>query len=219
MFNRYTFIKNKEFTDDDPQWKPIYNAAPTFKLPVIHLEGEYTNFYWGLMLKWANNKVISSKLYNITVKDLMEKPRLKKAFESQRCIVPADGFYIWRKVGKKTQIPYYCYGIGNFGIAALWESSEDIDNNTLNCFQTLVHHAEINNFKCEAPCVLRTDQFQQWLDIDADTQKLLAGIRENNDLKFSIHTVNPAISNININSPSLIKPCTPADQYGNYTLF
>ena len=37
-----------------------------------------------------------------------EKPAFRAAMRSRRCLIPADGFFEWRKEGKQKRPMYFC---------------------------------------------------------------------------------------------------------------
>jgi putative SOS response-associated peptidase YedK len=113
MIERYSITTSakdirERFSVDVPDYyKPHYNAAPTQLLPVITTGSKGISlFYWGLPPDWAKNKSVSEKVINLKAESLREKPSLRKAMLKKRCIIPADGFYAWKKIGKKTMVPY-----------------------------------------------------------------------------------------------------------------
>ena len=86
-----------------------FNAHPTQKLPVIK---SYTNgralesYEWGLMPSWSKKLKNFSPLINARLETIMDKVTFKDLIQAARCVVPADGYYEWkREVKKKT--PYY----------------------------------------------------------------------------------------------------------------
>jgi putative SOS response-associated peptidase YedK len=87
-----------------------YNIAPTQNVLAIrrHPEtGERTlgALRWGLIPKWAKDEKIAYKTINARVETVDTAPSYRQAFKKRRCLIPADGFYEWRKVlGGK--IPY-----------------------------------------------------------------------------------------------------------------
>ena len=86
-----------------------YNAHPTQKLPIIK---SYTNgkalelCEWGLVPGWSKKLDKFSPLINARKETLMEKITFKNLIQTSRCIVPADGYYEWKREDKN-KIPYY----------------------------------------------------------------------------------------------------------------
>ena len=77
---------------------------------------------WGLIPSWADDPKIGSRMINARGETVAEKPSFRKAFRSRRCLIPADGFYEWKKEGSKKQ-PYRVHrpDEGPFAFAGLWE--------------------------------------------------------------------------------------------------
>ena len=86
-----------------------YNAHPSQKLPIIK---SYTNgkalelCEWGLVPNWSKKLDKFSPLINARKETLMEKVTFKNLIQTSRCIVPADGYYEWKREDK-TKTPYY----------------------------------------------------------------------------------------------------------------
>ncbi|MEQ9413409.1 MAG: SOS response-associated peptidase family protein, partial [Cyclobacteriaceae bacterium] len=114
MFDRYSIAATPQqltdhFSVDVPShYKKYYNAGPTHLLPVItHDNSEGVSFfYWGAIPQWIKDKNISEKLINIRSETIKDKPALRKKMIRFRCIIPIDGFYCWKKIGKKSAVPY-----------------------------------------------------------------------------------------------------------------
>ena len=87
-----------------------FNIAPTQSVPVITSDAPDTLSFlqWGLVPFWAKDARIGYKMINARSETLADKPSFKAAFRQRRCLVPADGFYEWRKEGSSKQ-PYYFY--------------------------------------------------------------------------------------------------------------
>ena len=47
-------------------------------------------------------------MFNARAESLTEKPAFKRLVGSRRCIIPADGFYEWRKEGKR-KVPMWVF--------------------------------------------------------------------------------------------------------------
>ena len=89
--------------------KPNWNVAPTQSVDVVlQLEAERSlaQMHWGLLPFWAKDRKIASRMINARSETVAEKPAFRKAFADRRCIVPASGFYEWKREGKDKQ-PYH----------------------------------------------------------------------------------------------------------------
>jgi putative SOS response-associated peptidase YedK len=79
-----------------------YNCSPSQNLAVITNDAPDTlNFFrWGLIPSWAKDRSIGNKLINARAETLSEKPSFKNAFRNRRCLVPATGFFEWKRNGR-----------------------------------------------------------------------------------------------------------------------
>ena len=106
------------------QLAPRYNIAPTQPIPVVTNSG--TNlldfFTWGLVPFWAKDPSISSRMINARCETIAEQPAFRTAFRERRCLVLADGYIEWKKVGSQKQ-PYLIRMQDQrpFAFAGLWE--------------------------------------------------------------------------------------------------
>ena len=110
MCNRYSITATSDqlstrFQVDIPPafYKPNYNAAPSQLLPVITSDSPQgvSLFYWGLPPERAQNKSISERIINLRAEAIQEKAIYKKSLRAHRCLIPADGYYTWKQLGKK----------------------------------------------------------------------------------------------------------------------
>jgi putative SOS response-associated peptidase YedK len=150
---------------------PRYNLAPGQMAPVIAWKGgnRMGFFKWGLTPKWAKDPSIGNRMINARAETISEKPAYKKPFAAQRCLVPADGFYEWKKVGAKGKIPhrFTLKGGGVFAFAGLWDNSTfTIVTTTANELVKPVHD--------RMPVILPEGLEALWLDPKAAPDKLKA---------------------------------------------
>jgi putative SOS response-associated peptidase YedK len=170
----------------------------------------------------ARNRNLSEKLINQPVENLVEKPVLKKALLRNRCVLPADSFYVWKKVGKKTAVPYRVVSpLGLFSMAGLWEEFEDETTGMVHTFTLLTVGANqvLQPLHHRMPALLNREAEAAWLDRTRDSSELLEHITPMGAEDVSVYTVSPRILDPRIDVPSLIHPVPPADQHGNLTLF
>src|SRR5215211_7409131 len=102
--NKY-FAAVAEFNAED-EFAPRYNIAPTQLAPIVREDDDdrqLTFMRWGLVPKWAKDIAIGNRMINARAETLLEKPSFRRPCLTQRCLVPAGGFYEWRKDGSTKQ--------------------------------------------------------------------------------------------------------------------
>ena len=230
MSSRYSICASaaqlsERFSVEVPEgYAPRYNAAPGNLLPVITNTGPQgvSFFYWCLDPKWAKNKPISEKIINVQAELIPEKTSHRKTLARHRCLVPADGFYEWKKVGKKITIPYR-YTLKNkglFSIAALWEEYED-DDESYHTFTmiTAPSNGMVALTNDRMPAILLPEDEQQWLSNTGDEKQWLSVLKTFPEAALDNYSISPRINSLTPNDATLILPAPPADQFGNLTLF
>jgi putative SOS response-associated peptidase YedK len=88
-------------------FQPRYNIAPAQMIDVVfepENERILSQLKWGLVPSWSKDAAASKGLINARAETLPEKPSFREAFKSQRCIIPASGFYEWQKKGTGTKL-------------------------------------------------------------------------------------------------------------------
>jgi putative SOS response-associated peptidase YedK len=83
--------------------EPRYNVPPTEDIAVVRPDpggsGRRLDMLrWGLVPYWAKDIKIGYSLINAKAETVAEKPAFRDAFKARRCIIPADGFYEWKKL-------------------------------------------------------------------------------------------------------------------------
>jgi putative SOS response-associated peptidase YedK len=106
---------------------PSFNVAPTSDVYVVVESGGVRRldaFHWGLIPFWAKDRKVGQKMINARAETLASKGAYKRAFLKRRCIIPADGFFEWRKdPGAKRKQPMYIQRTDGepLAFAGLWE--------------------------------------------------------------------------------------------------
>lgn len=230
MCGRYTVSANKEklakrFQVSIPEaYTPRYNAAPTQSLPVItNVQPDTLSFFhWGLIPAWAKNKSISQKLINARAETLDEKASFKQALRQRRCLVPADGFYEWKQLGKKTKTPYrFALASGEpFAFAGLWEAfEEDGNNNATFTIITTEPNEMVRDVHDRMPVILRKEDEALWLGDSGEAEDLLKVLNTYPTGQMTRYTVSIRVNKVENDAPDLIQAAPASDQFGNYTLF
>lgn len=231
MCSRYSIVAQAQdiadrFQVDVPDfYKPHYNAAPTQLLPVVTHDSPQgiSHFYWGAEPARARNKALSERIINTRVEWLSEKPVLKKALMQRRCVVFADGFYDWKRVGKKLSIPYRFVRQDRalFAMAGIWEEYEDEAGDHAHTFSifTTIANQVVETVAERMPAMLTPEAEKLWLNPQASEAQLLQLLRPYPAEWMDLYSVSHRLNSAEVDLPSLILPAPPADQYGNLTLF
>jgi len=193
MCGRYTFIttraKGKRVFGCSPQADlfPRYNIAPSQPVPVIRAASGTRVLQlmrWGLVPSWAKDVSIGQRMINARSETAAEKPAFRHAMMRRRCLVPADGFYEWRKLGPTTRgprggtrqppkQPHYIQMADEqpFAMAGLFEHWQDGHGNELESCTILTTAANemMATLHDRMPVILPAERYDAWLDPAADT--------------------------------------------------
>jgi putative SOS response-associated peptidase YedK len=152
---------------------PRYNIAPTQQVLIARVatdgELELTPVRWGLIPFWAKDEKIGARMINARGETVASKPAFRAAVKNRRCLVPADGFYEWRKTGSGKQ-PYLIRFADErpFAFAGLWErwrpdDADPVDSCTIITTSPNELVADLHD---RMPVILPPDRFTEWLDSD-----------------------------------------------------
>lgn len=163
----------KEFrVEEVPEVEARYNIAPTQNILGVRQTPdarEITHFKWGLIPSWAKDSSIGSKLINARSETVTEKPSFREAFRRRRCIIPADGFYEWRRAaGGKQPFFFHMRDDRPFGFAGLWERWEGEDGQVIDscAILTTVANDVLRPIHDRMPVILSPEDYVLWLDGD-----------------------------------------------------
>jgi putative SOS response-associated peptidase YedK len=79
-----------------------YNIAPGQMVPVIIAQSSNRVMLmrWGLIPHWAKDEQTAYKMINARVETLTQRPAFRSLLATNRCLVPASGFYEWKQERK-----------------------------------------------------------------------------------------------------------------------
>lgn len=163
LADRFSFqAANLSFT-------PRYNIAPSQPLLAV-IGGEERRaglLRWGLIPSWAKDSSIGDRMINARAETVAEKPSFRRALQKRRCLVLADGFYEWKKEGKK-KTPMYIRLKSHepFGFAGLWETWKSSEGDPIHSCTiiTTTPNALMEPIHNRMPVLLTCDAEALWLD-------------------------------------------------------
>ena len=89
---------------------PNFNICPSENISVLVSNSgnrKLGQMRWGFVPHWYKSVADGPLLFNARAETLAEKPAFRDACRKRRCLIPADGFYEWKKtVGSKSK-PFY----------------------------------------------------------------------------------------------------------------
>jgi len=151
-------------------------------------------------------------------------PKVKlNSKNASRCLIPADGFYEWKKVGKKTKIPhrFTLRDEETFSFAGIWEEYETVSGESQHTFLILTTSPNdvVSEVHDRMPVILKREHEKKWLDSYSSESELLELLQPYpNELMLGF-TVSPLVNSVQNDSQSVLRKTSPMDQFGNYTLF
>lgn len=193
---------------------PRYNVAPSQDIPVCRLGEagrEITMARWGLIPFWAKDERIGHKTINARAETVAEKPSFRNAFARRRCLIPADGFYEWRKRAGGPGQPWRMYveGSSAFSFAGLWEHNRDLDITSCTIIVTAAN-ALVAPIHDRMPVILSPDDYATWLSpqtSSADARALLQPYAGN----MVAYPVSREVGSPGNDDPRLIQPLAEDD--------
>jgi putative SOS response-associated peptidase YedK len=192
-------------------YEPRFNIAPSQAVLAVVSDGEQNRLgylKWGLIPHWAKDPSIGHKLINARAETLMEKPSFRESYQKRRCLIPADGFYEWKRTAEG-KVPLYIRLRQQplFTFAGLWErwispSGERITTCTII---TTEPNELMRDIHQRMPVILNREQERVWLDRNADRNTLELCLRPYPAQEMEAYEVSRAVNSPRTDEPKLIE--------------
>ena len=188
MCGRYSLIltigelQNRfEFDSERLGYAPGYGTVPTQNvLTVVGGESRRGGYMrWGLIPSWAKDKSIGSRMINARAETIAEKPSFRNALRRRRCLVLADGFYEWQRVGKRKKPMRIVMRSGEpFAFAGLWETWKDPEGTVIPACTiiTTTPNDLLRPIHNRMPVILPRELEDFWLDDSVDDNAALTSV-------------------------------------------
>jgi putative SOS response-associated peptidase YedK len=195
-------IKDHFGLEDVPDLSPDYNIPPgTAILGITFYENALIHmlFRWGFIPHWSKAKQTDYKMINARIEGIWEKPSFRSAIKYRRCLIPASGFYEWKKIDSCKK-PYFITisGSGLFAMAGIWEtwegkaSQEVIDSCAI---LTTGARGVFRDIHERMPVIIDPSGYDAWLDPRVQSRNDL------NILEISIEKLQAWPVSLQVNSP------------------
>lgn len=215
---------------------PSWNIAPTDGAPIVLerlIDGDTVRQLhvarWGLVPSWAKSPGIGPKMINARSESVLEKPAFRKAVQSRRCAVPADGYYEWKQGEGRTKQPYYVRprdgsGMVFAGLYEWWKDPSKGQDDPARWMLSMsimtadsppegAEHTifgELTALHDRVPLPMSRETMEAWIDPQADDAAGLVDLVRSGVTDVAagwrVDSVGTAVGNVRNNSPELIEP-------------
>jgi putative SOS response-associated peptidase YedK len=178
MCGRYRLSRRKQLVEEyfdstgEDDWSPRYNIAPTQPVPVVRQHPkapvrQLSLMKWGLVPAWVKDVSGAASMINARAQTAGTKPAFCDALKSRRCLIPADGFYEWKR-DRKSKQPF-CFEVNEgqlFAFAGLWDRWKGPNGNWMKTCSilTTTPNAVTSTIHDRMPVILNPECYDLWLD-------------------------------------------------------
>ncbi len=155
--------------DGVPEIAPRYNIAPTQRVLAVGLDNmgrrNIASFKWGLVPRWSHDTKLAP--INARVETAADKPTFAEALRQRRCLLPADGFYEWKRQGKAKQpFVFRLRDDRPFAFAGIWEAwRPESGPALLTCaILTTAANEVVGPVHNRMPLILDPRHYEVWID-------------------------------------------------------
>ncbi len=201
--------------------EPRYNIAPTQKLWTITESNEERSLHllrWGLIPSWSKK---STGFINARAETLEAKPSFKEAFIRRRCLIPADGFYEWEKLGKAKQPHYFQMKDGApFFFAGIWDEWHMDGTSIKTCaIITTTPNKLLATIHDRMPVIIPSEGLDSWLRGNSKLPELRELLRQFPESEMEGFPVSPEVNGSEADHAGLIERLPDSELARNALLF
>jgi putative SOS response-associated peptidase YedK len=183
-------------------------ATPTRQLRVVS---------WGLIPSWAKDRRTQGRMFNARVESVATTSAFKKAYAKRRCLVPADGWYEWKKSDDGTKqamfmTPEDGHSLAFAGLYEFWSDRAAPDSPTVTSCTIITGPAAgaLTEIHDRMPLVLPRSSWARWLDpAVADPADLLRSWDEVAGEHLELRPVPALVNKVDNNGPELLERVEP----------
>ncbi len=198
-----------------PFLSPRYNIAPSQEVAAVRIpaEGrarEFALLRWGLVPSWAKDPSLGDRMINARSETAAEKPAFRSAIRRRRCLVPASGFYEWKRTNGRKQPYFIRMRAGKvFAFAGLWESWKEPGGAAVESCALLTTSPNdlLRPIHDRMPVIVSPRDYDLWLSPEIQDPRELAFLFRPYPLEeMDAFPVGTAVNNPKTDAPGLIEP-------------
>jgi putative SOS response-associated peptidase YedK len=211
MCGRFTLhsrdrIKLKGLASLDLPFEARYNIAPSQSVLSLGDFGsglEARLLTWGLIPSWSTD---GKGFINARAETLEEKPSFSESFRLRRCLIPADGFFEWKRTGREKR-PFYFQAVDEvlFAFAGIWDTWSNRGNVVTSCaIITTVANEMVGELHDRMPAILLHEFQDAWLDPRTDRTVLAEMLKPFPSLMMKRYPVSSSVNSPDNDSADLL---------------
>ena len=217
MCGRYTLSANADelveaFDVPTPTFDLVarYNIAPSQLAPVVAADRRGRRMgllTWGLVPGWVDEP--GEGMINARVESVGERPSFRDALERRRCLVPATGFYEWKRE-QGAKVPYWIHPAkgGVISFAGIWErwSRSGAEPRHTFAILTMEANADVAPIHERMPVIVARVDRARWLDRSLDGSGALGLLRGGAPGMLASHAVSGRVNRTAEDDAGLTEP-------------
>ena len=158
----------------EPEWLPRYNLCPMQQILTVRMHPKGVRLaepvQWGLVPSWTKSPVTGPPLNNARCETITSKPSFSDSFRKRRCLIPANGFYEWKRLDHKSKQPWNIFRDDGqpLAMAGIWDHWQTLDGDTLESCAVITTEANefMANIHDRMPVILAKSDWDHWLNPD-----------------------------------------------------
>ena len=194
---------------------PRYNIAPSQDVAAVTNEGarRIERMRWGLIPFWAKDPRIGYRMINARAETVARTPAFRASFKSKRCLIPADGFYEWKRNGKaRTPFFFRLTNGGVFAFAGLYDRWRDPDGSLVSSCSIIT--TEPNELAAPVhdrmPVILPYEAEAAWLNLEVEGPgELLPLLKPFPAASMQAYRVSSLVNSAKNDTPECVAPAEP----------
>ena len=217
MCGRFAFFAKGQFGYESlqlPEPPPFkrYNIAPSQDILVIRNapepgRPEWAMLRWGLVPFWSKETGGKRPLINARAEGIEAKPSFRGPVRNRRCIVPASGFYEWRREGAGKQ-PFFVRPAAAevFALAGIWDHWEGKQGVVIESVAIITTSANelMQPIHDRMPAILEKEEATAWIAPTTKLEKALAMLKPCSSERMVAYPVSSLVNSARHDGPECV---------------
>jgi putative SOS response-associated peptidase YedK len=191
---------------------PRFNIAPS--QPILALVAgddspRCVRLRWGFVPSWADDPKIGMRMINARAETVATRPAFRSSFRRQRCLILADGFYEWQRLGN-AKVPMRIRRADGrpLAFAGIWARRERAGEPLIESCAIITTAASpfMVRIHERMPAILEPDEAARWLDDAAPVDALAPLLHPARDGLLDAYAVSTLVNSPRNDVPACIDP-------------